>query len=347
MRTPIFAALAAAWVAAALAQAPKPPALPPINPNVAKLEQTSAALDSPAVGVAVLPESKLLLAAGEGGTLYLWPGGAAGVRVTDSKGQALKGHEAPLTALSVGGTLAASAAADGKVIVWALPEGKALRTLQAPATARTLAFSPDGKTLASAGDDGIVQLWDPNTGQAVRKLEGATDWLLALAFSPDSKVLAAGGCSSRLYAWDTAAGKKLFDVPTQPAPPANTPAPPVNVVAALAYSPDGKTIAVGGSDARIDLMNAADGKPIRPLAGHTGTVTALVFHPSGTVLISASKDRTVRLWNPANGQMLKSLEGHGAWVQGVALFDQGLRLASVSADRTVRVWLLGEPPKKK
>jgi hypothetical protein len=110
---------------------------------------------------------------------------------------------------------------------------------------------------------------------------------------------------------------------------------------------DGKLIAVGGSDARIDLFQAADGKLVRSMPGHTSTIAALVFHPSGSVLVSAGKDRTIRLWNAANGQMMKSLEGHTAWVQGVAFLDDGTRLASVGADRTVRLWNLTEPPKKK
>src|SRR6266436_6202345 len=79
-------------------------------------------------------------------------------------------------------------------------------------------------------------------------------------------------------------------------PPApNTPSPPTNVVWSLAFSPDGKQLAVGGADAQIHLFNVADGKLIRSIPGHTGAVTGLTFHPSGTVLASCSKDRTVRL----------------------------------------------------
>lgn len=327
---------------------PKTPALPPINPAIAKLDQTAEALDGPGTALAVRSTSDLLLVACEDHSLRYWPkDGANPLRVADTKPHVLKGHDAPVTAVAVAGGSLASASVDGKVVLWTVPGDKAARTLKAPGPVRALALSPDGKTLASAGDDAAVQLWDAATGQPKNKLTGATDWLLALTFSPDGKSVIAGGYDGRLRSWDVASGKKGIEVPAQPAAPPKTPAPPANVVHTVAFSPDGKLIAVGGSDARIDLFQAADGKLVRSMPGHTSTVAALVFHPSGSVLVSAGKDRTIRLWNVANGQMMKSLEGHTAWVQGVAFLDDGTRLASVGADRTVRLWNLTEPPKKK
>src|SRR5262249_30680997 len=158
--------------------------------------------------------------------------------------------------------------------------------------------------------------------------------------------LAAGGYDGKLRLWEANSGKKLIEVPAQPPAAPNTPPPALNVVSALAFSPDGKLIAVGGSDTQIHLFQTADGKLVRSLPGHTSAVTALAFHTSGNVLVSSSKDRTIRLWNPANAQMLKALEGHTAWAQGVTFLAQGTRLASVGADQTVRLWDLTEPPKK-
>jgi WD40 repeat protein len=326
---------------------PKAPVLPAINPAIAKLDQT-AALDSPGTALAARESSDLLVAACEDHTLRYWlKDGAAPLKIADTAAHVLKGHDAPVLAVAVAGSTVASASADGKVLIWTLPGDKIARTLKSPAPVRALALSPDGKTLASAGDDAVVYLWDTATGQPRNKLPGATDWLLALAFSPDGKTLAAGGYDGHLRSYDAVSGPKRLDVVAQPPVPPKTPAPPANVVQALAFSPDGKLLAVGGSDARIDLFQATDGKLARSLPGHTSSIAALVFHPSGTVLVSASKDRTIRLWNPANGQMLKNLEGHTAWVQGVAFLDQATRLASVGADRSVRIWNLTEPPKKK
>jgi WD40 repeat protein len=341
------------WLSAAAAQKPKPqpkaPTGPPmINPAVARLEQTATSLDAPGVALAVNDSRGLLLVGCEDHTVRLWmKDGANALRIQDVAPHVLRGHAAPVTAVAAADSTVASASVDGKILLWAIPGDKVQHTLTAGAPVRALAVSPDGKTLAAGGDDGAIQLWEAASGKPVRKLTGATDWLLALAFSPDGKTLAAGGHDGQLRLWDVASGRKVADVLAQPPAAPKAPPPPVNIVSALAFSPDGKQVALGGSDTRIHFFST-DGKLVRTLTGHTAPITALVFHPAGAVLISASKDRTLRLWNPTNGQMLKSLEGHTAWVQGAALLEQGTRLASVGADRTVRLWALTpEEPKKK
>ncbi|HKI33514.1 MAG TPA: WD40 repeat domain-containing protein [Gemmataceae bacterium] len=328
-------------------QPAKPPALPPINPAVARLDQTIGGLDGPGFSVAVKDSGDLLAAGGEQGHIQLWGKDVSmGIRAADGTPNVLLGHDGPVTALAWnGGAVLASAGVDKKVILWEVAGEKVLHSLPAAAEVRTLAMSPDGKTLASAGDDTAVQLWDVTTGKAGAKLSGHTDWVLALAFSPDGKTLTSGGYDGTVKLWDVAAGKKSLEAPAKAAVVPNQPPPADNAVMGLAFSPDGKTLAVGGTDTLIHLLNVADAKLLRSLPGHTSAVKALAFHPSGTVLVSGGKDRTVRLWNPANGQALKALEGHTAWVEGVAFFAQGTRLVSVGADQTIRLWDLTEPKK--
>jgi WD40 repeat protein len=340
----VYVTLVFALVAAQ--QPAKPPEFPPINPALARVDQTLGGLDGPGFAIAADDSSDLLAAGCERGTIHYWNKDVSlGVRTGASAGQSLSGHQGPVTALAWRGGRLASAGTDGKVILWNLGEGKPAQTLKASAPIRALALSPDGKLLASAGDDNGVQLWDAATGKPAGKLEAHTDWVLALAFSSDGKLLASGGYDGTVRLWDVAASKKLLDTAAKPPPPPNTPAGPSNVVQSLAFSPDSKLLAVGGSDSQIHLFGIPDGKYARSLPGHASSVTGLQFHPSGTVLASCSKDRTVRLWNPANAQMLKSLEGHTAWVQGVTFLAKGTRLASVGADATVRTWDLSEAKK--
>ena len=334
--------LTAALASSLLAQQPaaKPAPLPAINPGQAHLSQTLGGLDAPAFALAYQESTGILAAGSEQGTIHYWDKTVTlGVRTGDRTAQMLLAHRGPVTALAWAKTgPLASAGIDRKVFLWAMPEGRLVHTLPVSSGVRALNMTADGQLLASGSDDGVIQLWDTKTGKPVNQLSGHSDWILCLAFSSDGKLLASGGYDRFVRLWDVASGKKLLDLPVQPPPPPKTPPGPANTALALAFSPDNKQLAIGGTDAQIHLVNAADGKIARTLAGHDSSITSLAFHPSGTLLVSAGKDRTIRLWNPANGQPIKSLEGHTSWVQGVAFMAQGTRLASVGADQTVRLW---------
>jgi WD40 repeat protein len=345
MRRLLTLLLAATLLVVARAQAPKPN-YPPLNVNLAKLVVATPEVGTPLTSLVLNEDKGVLVAGGEDGGLRLWKA-QEGKEVIDKdgKGQLVKAHGGVVTALATAGTTLASASSDGKVLLWGLPPEKPTHTLDLKSPVRALAVSADGKLLAAGGDGKAVQLIDPSAGKPTATLAGPADGLLAVAVSPDGKAVAAGGYDGKLWAWE-AGGKKLFEVAAQAAVPPKAPAPDKNVVSALAFSPDGKQVAVGGSDGKVYLFGASDGKLVRQMQGHTGTITALLYHPAGNLLLSASKDRSIRLWNPQGGNMVKALEGHGAWVEGLALFAKGTKLLSASADQTVRLWDLGAPPPK-
>jgi WD40 repeat protein len=323
------------------AQPPKPT---PLAPNLARLDTTVSGLDGPGMALAYSERIGFLAAGCEAGTIQVWNQDVIlGVRKGDHPTNVWQAHQGPVVCLAAcRAPVLASAGSDRKVILWSPLHAKALHKLLPDANARCVALSPDGKVLAAGCDDGAVRLWDAETGQAKGMLKEGSDWLTCVEFGSDGKTLAAAGYDGHVRVWDVAAGKKVMEGPVPAAPPkpppAGTVADPRPVITSLALAPDQKEIAVGGGDGVLHLVNAADGKVVRSMPGHTSSVLALAFHPAGGLLVSASKDRTLRLWNPANGQLLKALEGHTAWVQGVAFVARGTRLASVGADRTVRLW---------
>jgi WD40 repeat protein len=320
---------------------------PPVNPAAARLEQTSATLDSPAVALAALPGRGVLAAACEDGAVRWWTRQPAkGLSVAGDFGQLITRHRSSATAAAANGSVLATAAMDGSILVWGIPHAKPPLMLKSAAPVRAVAITADGKTLATTGDDGGIQLWNSVSGKPAGWLEAAADWQLALAFGPAGRLLAVGGYDGRLRVWDVASRKKVVDVPAGPLQPASAPAAPTNVVSCVAFSPDGTLLVAGGSQGRIDLFQAVDGKYVRSLPGHAGPVTTVLFHPSEAVLLSGSKDRTIRLWSVSGGNLLKVLEGHAGWIQSLALLDDGTRLASAGADRTVRVWALTDLARK-
>ncbi len=329
------------------AQSPKPPSYPPINPAAARLEQVIAGLDGPGFAVAASESSGMLIAGCDRGTIQSWGKDVLlGIRPGTGSANVLRGHQGAVVALAWnGGAVFASAGLDRKIILWDAHEGKPRHIFDSARLIHCLAISPDGKWLAVGTENPVVELWDIETGKPGPKLSEHADWVTSLAFSGDGKQLASGDYAGKVCLWEMPSAKKVRSLPAPPMPPPKEPPVP-SPAEALAFSPDGKTLALGQGHGLIQLINLADGKLIRDLPGHTSAVTELAWHPTGNVLASASKDRTVRLWNPANAQAVKVLEGHNAWVEGVVFLAQGARLASVSADQTVRLWDLTEPAKK-
>ncbi|MEH2060902.1 MAG: hypothetical protein V7K50_01315, partial [Nostoc sp.] len=99
-----------------------------------------------------------------------------------------------------------------------------------------------------------------------------------------------------------------------------------------------KTIASASADNTVKLWNAATGKEITTLKGHSNWVYSVAFSPDGKTIASASADYTVKLWNAATGKEIITLYGHSNEVNSVAFSPDGKTIASASADYTVKLW---------
>lgn len=64
----------------------------------------------------------------------------------------------------------------------------------------------------------------------------------------------------------------------------------------LAFSPDGRILAMGGMDKVVRLWHLATGKEVGQLTGHQDTILSVVFSRSGDTLVSGSRDQTARCW---------------------------------------------------
>jgi WD40 repeat protein len=111
-----------------------------------------------------------------------------------------------------------------------------------------------------------------------------------------------------------------------------------NEVRAVAYSPDGHTLASAGADRTVRLWDTATERVRTTLQGHSDTVNAVAFSPDRRTLATAGADKTIRLWDMNTAKTRLTLRGHTDQIRSVAFHPDGQTLATGSADSTARLW---------
>jgi hypothetical protein len=129
-------------------------------------------------------------------------------------------------------------------------------------------------------------------------------------------------------------------------PELNHPDPPVSYprpvpILALAFSPDGKELAVSGYH-EVTLWNPAEGLVRRRIRNVAAQSQALSFSPDGSVLAvcggNPGRFGEVKLIDPQSGSILKTLGTAGDLLLALAFTSDGKRLAVGGADNSIRVF---------
>src|SRR5262249_37131121 len=112
---------------------------------------------------------------------------------------------------------------------------------------------------------------------------------------------------------------------------------------ALAFSPDGKTLAFEGLSipGEIGLWDIAQSTLTSVLIGHTDGLTGLVFSPDGKTRYSTSVDLTLRAWNLASTSELFNMQATNL-ITALALSADGLTIAYGTGDGAITI--LNVPP---
>ncbi len=235
-------------------------------------------------------------------------------------------------AFSPDGSHILTAADDGAVQIWSLPDGTPSLLGTHNGAAYSVAISPDGALAASGGgrEDGTVRLWTLDDPPALLAEFPVSAAVTSLVFSPDGARLAAGDGSGMLHVWTLGDAPALWSEQDTPH----------GTVRSVAFSPDGARLMTAGSDGTIILWAVDDVAldPALTLTGHEGAVWSAVFSPDGARIVSGGNDATVRLWDAASGDALAVLKGHAGVVTRVAFNLDGALIVSAGWDGTLRLW---------
>jgi serine/threonine protein kinase/formylglycine-generating enzyme required for sulfatase activity/WD40 repeat protein len=205
-------------------------------------------------------------------------------------------------------SFAASGAHADWIDVWDLPSRKLRSSITGAGPSAALAWLPDGIHLASfptVGERTSVQLWDTRTGQVQRVIpqQEIAYPTGGMACAPDGTCLACGGScekSGTVIQWDVASGARI---------PLACPEG-LGRVSSLAYSPDGKTLAVGEGGGTVRLYRADSGW--QTLSQGACPLGAMTFSPDAATLAYCTVDGKVSVWPTGKGAPPQLFQADGA-----------------------------------
>jgi WD40 repeat protein len=245
-----------------------------------------------------------LILSGDGQTLYsagldqvvrVWDVGR-GTEVRQVRGTGFTRLQG--MALSADGKTLAVPGPEQTVLLLDTATGKERRVLREFEQAvNGLAFAASNLTTWTR--DQTVAVWNPATGDKVRQFStgearqrplptGGTGYeSYAAAVSADGRLVALGVRERAVFVLDTATGHEVRRLSGLP-----------DGVSALAFAPDGKTLAWAGlNDPTVRLVELATGQEAHTFPGHRGRVVCLTFAENGRTLVSGGADTTALVWD--------------------------------------------------
>jgi len=234
---------------------------------------------------------------------------------------------------------------DYTVRIWNLKTRDALSSVPAgyKGPVYSLAFSRDGNQLAALCYDRKVRIWDLRHREAVpAESEGVHADLLSIAFIDGDKELAAAVSDGTILVWD---------LPNHVGETPSVLASPKVVAEAVAFSRDGKRIALVGGDQIVRLWDLrSSASPQRTLSNNVASaldrpVFEIAIAPDGTRLAALSNDG-VRVWRLNQLDLTPLLLQTHSPVRSLAFSPDGNLIALAGDDRIVHVWNLQQPNKE-
>ena len=284
---------------------------------------------------------------GPGNTPGLAGGLAALVATLGVQGDGTYNAEQTQVAFSPDGTTLAAADPLGTVSLWNLAARRLVASMHDPEPTTTInpaTLSPLPVPSYSEGPSGLPVPVEPTAFPLVTgdpNPYAPFSGVAQLAFAPgtDGTVLAAGDLDGSVYLWNTASRAVVGTLSPAVEPSGGKAGPPE--VNAMAFTPDGSTLAVGDIDDGVYLCSTASRSVYGKLPDRKDAlVESLAFAPDGTTLATGNDDGTVTLWDIVTGKVIATLsDGAGAeGVNALAFSPDGRSLVTGDEDGSAYLW---------
>ena len=203
-----------------------------------------------------------------------------------------------------------------------------------------LAFSPDGRLLAVAGQHGQATLWETYTLRPAGELEGMATTIQGLTFSPpDGELLAVAELGTTTNGDDASSYQggqiRVWDVRRH----ALTGTRVRLSAPSIAFSPDGRLLAVAAMSRPTEIRDARSGRLVARLPT-ADWGRSVAFSPDGGLLATGHYDGTGQLWSTESWKPVgRPLAGHdGKRLLSMGFSRDGTMLTTAGQDGTLALW---------
>ena len=183
---------------------------------------------------------------------------------------------------------------------------------------------------SSSGDTKNIKIWDISTRRMLYQFRGSVHNVNSVAYDPSGNLIALVG-ANRIELINVKTGKELrnFNLGNSTSW--------FEQATALAFSPEGKRIAVGTNEGHLRIFDTLTGRKLLELAGHSSEIRTVAYRPDGLQIISGSNDSTTRIWDAKTGMEISKIV-HFKKGEILAITPEGFfTVSSPNAARNINV----------
>jgi WD40 repeat protein len=241
-------------------------------------------------------------------------------------------------------------------------------------TAQRCLYAANGDLVTVTGDRQVTR-WDAETGKPLQVYEGMVGEVTMVhdLWFPNETTLAVACNDGQVYLWSLASGLLLKVVPGELAVASSGVAGDALVIQAgldysigirqlpsgdtlrrfvghttsthssVAFSPDGRFVLSGGTEASTRLWDRQTGALLRTLVGSPAGTMAGVFSSDGRRVLTTVglPNPGARLWKTETGEVERDFRWAGSWPSSAAISKDGLRVAAGAQDSQIRIFDAG------